>query len=211
MNTKVSILFTLALAVLIASCGGKKSNTEETTTEESTEAAVAATYTVDTLASTVSWSGEVAGVYGHNGEIEIAEGTVSTLGDSITGATVVIDMTTIQPMDSASYKDEDGRRASDLVAHLSTGDFFLVEENPTSTFVIKSHNGSELVGDLTVRGITKEETATISSLEVGPEGLSAKADLVFNRQDYEVSWEHFMEDMVLSDDIKISLEIVAKP
>ncbi|MBU2913282.1 MULTISPECIES: YceI family protein [Reichenbachiella] len=208
MNSKISLVLAIVATVIMTSCGDKKSSTETTTTEEASTA-VAASYTVDKAASTVAWSGEVAGVYGHNGVIEIAEGTITTAGDSISGGTVVIDMTTIQPLDSASYSEE--HPASDLVAHLSTEDFFKVEENPTSTFVIKSQEGSELVGDLTVRGITKEEKATIKSLVVTPEGLTASAELVFDRQDYEVSWVHYMEDMILSDDITIKLDIVAKP
>jgi len=211
MNTRITFALSIATAILVASCGGKKSSSEDKTVESAETSVVEASYTVDTLSSTVSWKGEVAGVYGHNGEIEVAEGSITTAGDSITGGTIVIDMTTIQPMDSASYKDEEGKRASDLVAHLSTGDFFLVEEHPTSTFVIKSHEGDKLIGDLTVRGTTKEETATLSALQVNEEGLSGSAKLVFNRQDYGVSWEHFMEDMVLSNDITIKIDILAKP
>lgn len=210
MKSKIS-LFTLFIAVLMAACGGKKGTSETTTESEEAVEVAEVSYSVDTAASTVYWSGEVAGVYGHNGEIEIAEGAVTAAGDSITGGKILIDMTTIQPLDSASYKDEDGRRASDLVGHLSTGDFFLVEEFPTASFVITSHSGSDLVGDLTIRGITKEATATLSNLTVTPEGLTGTADLVFNRQDYEVSWVHFMKDMILSDEITIKVDLVAAP
>lgn len=210
MNTKLTFNLALIAVAFLAACGGKTSQSGEAATEEK-EIAPEVTYTVDPAASEVAWSGEVAGVYGHHGVIEIAEGTISAAGDSITGGKIVIDMATIQPLDSASYTEEEGHRATDLVGHLSTGDFFLVEEYPVSTFVIKSHEGNKLVGDLTVRGTTKEETATITSLEVTPEGLVGSADLVFDRQDYKVSWVHFMKDMVLSDDIKIKLDIVAKP
>ncbi len=197
--------------VLLAACGGKKSSEQSSSEKDESVVGEKKEYAVDTVSSTVTWLGEVAGVYGHNGEIEIAEGTVEVTGGVITGGKVIIDMTTIQPMDSASYKDEDGRRASDLVGHLSTGDFFLVEEYPTSSFVIKSVENGQLIGDLTIRGITKEEKAEITSLEISPSGLEAKADLVFNRQDYKVSWVHFMKDMVLADEIKIGIELVAKP
>lgn len=197
----------VALAILSACSGGKKASTDEKATT-STETV---TYTIDPSASTVAWLGEVAGVYGHNGVIAIKEGTIMASDSQLEGGTVVIDMTTIAPTDSASYKDEDGRRASDLVGHLSTGDFFLVEKYPTASFTITSYSGTDLVGDLTIRGITKEVTATVSSLEVTEAGLKASASLVFNRQDFKVSWVHFMKDMILSDDIKIDLEIVAKP
>lgn len=199
----------LALVILSACGGGKKTTTENT--ETVSEEAKEMTYTIDTKASTVNWSGEVAGVYGHEGVIPVKEGQITAKGDQIQSGNVVIDMTTIIPTDSASYKDEEGRRASDLVGHLSTDDFFLVEEHPTATFMIKSHTGSDLVGDLTIKGITKEVTATVSSLEATAEGLTGSAKLIFDRQDFNVSWVHYMKDMVLSDDITINLDITAKP
>ena len=40
-------------------------------------------------------------------------------------------------------------------------------------------------------------------------GFSGSGVLVFDRQKYDVKWEHYVEDYVLSDDIEIKLEIVA--
>lgn len=205
----ISTILFMAGMVVLSSCG---SGSQSKSTEETNVSAdgVEMSYSVDPAASEVSWRGEVAGVYGHDGVIAISEGTVSTKGKSLTGGKVVIDMTTIEPSNPEEYADEDGKRASDLKGHLSTGDFFEVEEFPTATFVIKSHVGNKVIGDLTIRGITQEEEATISSIEITETGLSAKGDLVFNRQDYGVSWVHYMKDMVLSDDIKIGLSITAK-
>lgn len=209
MKTKLTYYTGLVALIILTACGGGTKATSEKVAEETTDG-TEATYVVDNAASSVAWSGEVAGVYGHNGLIDIKEGQIMTKGSQIQGGTIVIDMTTIAPTDSASYKDEDGRRASDLVGHLSTGDFFLVEEFPTASFTIKSHSGSSLVGDLTVRGITKEVTANVTGLEMTEGSLSGSAKLVFNRQDFKVSWVHFMQDMILSDDITITLDIVAK-
>ena len=163
MNKRLTFFASAIAVALLTACGGGQNTAKEEKTAE--PAATTATYTVDATASVVKWSGEVAGVYGHNGLISVKEGQIVTTGDQITGGSVVIDMTTIIPTDSASYKDEDGRRASDLVGHLSTGDFFLVEEFPTASYVIKSQTGNELVGDLTIRGITKEVKATLTSSE----------------------------------------------
>jgi polyisoprenoid-binding protein YceI len=202
-----NITNTLLIAgiLFLSACGGG-TKTESTSTAPDT---TAATYTIDASKSVVAWKGEVAGVYGHNGVIKISEGTITVKGDQITGGSVTIDMTTIQPLDSASFTEEQGHRMSDFVGHLSTGDFFLVEEFPTSTFVIKSFDGKSLVGDLTVKGVTKEATAEVSTVNVTAEGLTAEATLVFNRQDFGVSWVHFMKDMILSDNIEVKLSITA--
>lgn len=197
------------VGVVLAACSGGSKNTEtdsDTTNEMST---VEATYTVDTDKSVVAWKGEVAGVYGHNGIIDVASGSISTKGEEITGGNIVIDMTSIVPLDSASFKDEEGARITDLQGHLMTGDFFLVEEFPTASFEIKSQNNNQLTGDLKIRGNTFEETVRLSSLEVTPEGLVGEGVLVFDRQKYEVNWKHFMQDYILSDDIEVKLNIFA--
>ncbi|MEQ8239812.1 MAG: YceI family protein [Cyclobacteriaceae bacterium] len=195
-------------ALLILSACGTSGSKSETATEEKTNNATEVTYMVSDEASTVAWKGEVAGVYSHNGVIDIAEGAVMAKGETITGGNIVIDMTTIQPLDTASYTAS-GKKPQDLVDHLTTDDFFLVKEYPTASFKIKSHKGDQLTGDLTIRGITKEATATVSGLEVSPNSLKGSAKLVFNRQDFDVKWVHYMKDMVLSDDITLDIDLSA--
>jgi polyisoprenoid-binding protein YceI len=204
-------LTALAFSTLLFACG----NTNETkeagseSTENGTKSTIS--YKIAPQESTINWLGEVAGVYGHDGTISIAEGNVTVQNAQIATGSITIDMTSITPANPENYADEDGKRASDLKSHLSTGDFFLVEEYPTATFTIKSQEGDKLVGDLTIRGKTNEETATITSMEATEQGMTAAAKLVFNRQKYDVAWVHFMKDMILSDDIQLTISIVGKP
>ncbi len=201
-------LTTLAIAMILFACGtSSEKNTENS--ENGTKEAISYKFTPDE--STVNWRGEVAGVYGHDGIIRISEGSATVQDGQVTGGNITIDMTSIEPVNPEAYADEDGKRASDLKAHLSTGDFFLVEEYPTATFVVKSHEGDKLIGDLTIRGKTNEETATINSLEATAEGVKLDAKLVFNRQQYDVAWVHFMKDMILSDDIQLNITLTGKP
>ena len=208
-NKLNSLLLSLAIAALFAACsgGGQQESTSEEASEETASTDASATFAVNAGDSEVAWKGEVAGVYGHNGIINVQEGSISVAGGKVTGGEVVIDMTSIQPLDSASYSEENS--AQDLVNHLSTGDFFLVEEFPTASFVIKSHNENQLVGDLTIRGITSEETVDLSSLEISESGLVGAGTLVFDRQKYDVKWEHYVQDYILSDDISLTLSISA--
>jgi len=209
MKFKYLAIGTIAASMLY-SCGGGTTETAATAEVEKEATTIeSATYSVDAAGSEVVWKGEVAGVYGHFGTIAISNGSLDISNNEITGGKFTIDMTTITPKDEG-YKDEDGSRASDLVGHLSTGDFFLVDSFPTSTFVIKSYEAGKLKGDLTVRGITKEETIEVSSLEVTENGINAKGKLVFNRQDYDVKWVHYMKDMILSDDISAEISLSAK-
>ncbi len=197
-------LFTAAsLALVAASCANKA---------EETEVAATAAYTVDVAASSVEWKGEVVGGYGHNGSVKLASGTVEVADSQIVGGTFTIDMTSIWPTDSASYKDQDGGRATDLVAHLATNDFFGVDSFPTATFEVVSAEGLDKVnGKLTVKGITVDEQLEISNLQVSETGATFTGTLVFDRQKHGVSWKHFVKDYVLADDIAITFTVVATP
>ena len=164
--------------------------------------------TIDTEQSQVKWSGGiVGGGYGHYGTINISEGSLDVAGDKIVGGNIVIDMKTITPTDE-SYGD--GKTPEMLVGHLSNEDFFLVEEHPTATFKIKSSDEKSVTGDLTIRGITKEYTAELSSVEANEDMTKATGKLVFNRQDFEVSYESTMKDITISNDIELEISLAAK-
>lgn len=203
---KVFLSILAGSALLVTSCGG--GNEAEETTTETTEVAEAMTYTADVAASTVNWRGDVIGVYGHEGTINLSRGSVMVAGDQIVGGEFVIDMNTITPTDSG-YTEESP--AEKLVAHLGTDDFFSVAEFPTASFNIKSVNGKQVVGDLTVKGQTHEETLDVETMELTAEGMTMSGKLVFDRQKYGVSWKHYVKDYVLSDDIVIKFAVVAKP
>ena len=201
---KKVLLSTFALAALtMVSCGGG----ETENTEQTVAVADTTTYMADPTASMVNWRGEVAGVYGHEGIINLQKGEVMVSDSQLIGGMFIIDMLTIQPTDSASYNEEN--KMEDLVGHLAQDDFFASDRFPTATFVIKSVNGNTITGDLTVRDKTNEETINIESMEMTDTGMNMVGTLVFDRQKYDVKWVHYMKDMVLSDDIAIKFNVVA--
>ena len=206
---KLNVLYAVAFsATALFACGNAGTETTEATTEE-VAVVESVNYTADTEASMVNWRGEVAGVYGHDGFVKLKSGSLTVAGDAITGGEFVIDMTNIVPTDSASYKDEDGSRITDLQGHLSTEDFFATETYPTASFTITKVEGNMVTGNLTIRDKTNEETIEIASTDMTDSGVSITGKMVFNRQNYDVAWVHFMKDMVLSDDIALNITLVA--
>jgi len=197
-----SIFAAAAIALVAASCSN---NAEEVVATESSA------YTVDVAASNVEWKGEVIGVYGHNGTVKLASGSVEVADSVLVGGTFTIDMTSIWPTDSASYKDQDGGRATDLVGHLTTDDFFGIDSFPTATFEIVTATTDKVTGKLTVKGVTVDEELEITNMTVSESGVSFTGTLVFDRQKHGVSWKHFVKDYVLSDDITITFTVVATP
>ena len=107
--------------------------------------------------------------------------------------------------------------------HLRSDDFFNVEQFPDITFVSKRvqdvQPGSfKLVGDLTIRGTTKEVVLDVD----GPHGpiqraasrppiVGATATTTINRKDFGVKYNALIEagGAVVSDEVKITINIEA--
>ena len=111
----------------------------------------------------------------------------------------------------------------DRDTHLRSADFFDVENHPKMTFRstgIESKGGNEykVVGDLTIRGVTRQIAWDVEAAELGkdPWGnprLGFSADTKLNRKDFGLNWNVALETggWLVSDEIKIHAELQAVP
>lgn len=202
-NRHLFALGIFALAGLVA-CGGnsaeKESSMEEQT--ETTEAVESKSIAINTADSRILWYGSVLGMHSHNGDVKLTEGTLEMEGDAVSGGSFTIDMTSINPLDSNYSEDKTPEM---LVGHLSSGDFFLVDSFPTANFVIKSADANSITGDLTIRGTTNEET--IKDVNIDTEAGTATGTITLDRQKYGVAFTHPMKDVVISDDMELTINL----
>jgi len=102
--------------------------------------------------------------------------------------------------------------------HLRSADFFDAAKYPSIHFKSKKVTGSgnniTMVGDLTIKGITKEIVLKGSFLGTthGPQGklrAGFEASGMINRKDFGLSWNKVTETggLVVGDEIQIGLEI----
>lgn len=104
--------------------------------------------------------------------------------------------------------------------HLKSPDFFDVAKFPTMTFKSKSAasagNGHiKVVGDLTIRGKTKEVTLDVEgpTAEIkdpwGNTKIGASATTKVNRQDFGVSWNKSLDagGVVVGDDVNVIIDL----
>ena len=196
----------LVSASALVSCGGQVNEAAAEGNDNSAESAEVKNNQVKTDASSLIWKGTMLGVYSHEGSIDIAEGSLETTGDKVTGGSFTVDLNTIKPTDE-NYDPAQDRSPEKLVGHLQSPDFFDVASFPTAKFVITGSNGNTVTGNLTIRGITHEET--IQNVIYDEASQTWTGNLTFDRKKYDVSWDSQMKEMVLSNDIelKISLSI----
>jgi polyisoprenoid-binding protein YceI len=100
-------------------------------------------------------------------------------------------------------------------AHLRSADFFDAEHHPTMTFKGTRIQGDisgrfKLIGDLTIRGITREVTLDVTSEGAGADpwgndrlGFSVTGKI--NRKDFGLLWNQLLETggVTVGDEIKI--------
>ena len=103
-------------------------------------------------------------------------------------------------------------------AHLRSPDFLDVERHPTITFestrVERAGDGLRLVGDLTIRGVTRE---IVLDVEPGGRGMDPwgneragfHATAKLDRTDFGLTWNQALETggFVVSNEVKISIDV----
>ncbi len=103
--------------------------------------------------------------------------------------------------------------------HLRSADFFDVERFPTIDFVSKAvrrgDRGLEIVGDLTIRGTTREVVLAVAgptSEQADPWGntrIGAEASTKIKRSDYGMTWNTLIEagGVAVGDEITIHIDV----
>ncbi len=107
-------------------------------------------------------------------------------------------------IDSISTKN------NDRDAHLKSDDFFNAEKFTELKFQSKSFDGEKMVGDLTIRDITKEVTLDVdfNGIAEDPYGQTKagfEAEGSINRKDFNLSWSAVTEagSIVVSDKVRL--------
>jgi polyisoprenoid-binding protein YceI len=103
--------------------------------------------------------------------------------------------------------------------HLRSADFFDAGTYPKITFKSKrvekiSGNKFSLVGDLTMRSVTKEVTLNVEASPIvkgmnGESRIGAQATTRVNRQDYGIKWNKSLDagGVVVGDEVQITLDL----
>jgi len=104
--------------------------------------------------------------------------------------------------------------------HLRSADFFDVANHPSLTFTSKrvteiKGDGFELVGDLTLHGVTKEVTLVVTGPTAeakdpwGNLRKAAKATTQINRKDFGLTWNSALETggVLVGEDVHIELDV----
>ena len=202
--TKTIAAFTFATALV--ACGGAEKKAEEKKMDENPkeETVEMVDLMIKPEDSKVVWEGNVLNVYSHSGTVSVTEGMLTLEGNQVKSGKFTADLTTMTPTDD-NYTPEEGKTKEKLVGHLSSPDFFMVDSFPTASFEVTSHDvaNNSITGNLTIRGVTNEET--VKDVKIDLAAKSASGKLTFDRKKYDVAFTHPAEDVVISDDVDLEI------
>lgn len=166
-------------------------------------------FEIDASHSHVGFSVRHLAITNVRGNFQRFSGHIMLNEQDITKSTVNV------TVEAASIDTDNDRRDADLRG----AEFFETAKYPSLTFVGKriERAGDELVlvGDLTMRGVTKEvrfpfELIGPVTSANGQKRLGAEATLRINRFDYGLKWNTLREAVpVVGDEVKIELNIEA--
>ncbi len=163
----------------------------------------AGTWNVDAAHSELGFTARHLMVSKVRGKFNEFEAT-ATVADDVTASTInaVVQLASV---DTGS---------ADRDAHIKSGDFFDVENNPTMTFTSTEVGADFLKGDLTIKGVTKpvEFDLDFNGLATDPWGnqkAGFEATTEINRKDFGLEWNVALESggVLVSEKIKINLDI----
>ncbi|MCA0959745.1 YceI family protein [Muricauda ruestringensis] len=168
------------------------------------ETAVKTNWNIDNAHSEIAFKVKHMMISTVTGYFEDYSASVETENEDFKGASFSFTAQT----DSINTKN------SDRDAHLKSDDFFNVEAYPELKFESKSFDGSTLVGDLTIKNITKEVSLDVdfNGVAIDPYGQTkAGFDIsgAINRKDFDLTWSAVTEagKIVVSDTVKLQLNV----
>lgn len=220
--TQSTLFFATALAglTLFSACSDAPKGDKATiTNEQQASTASGQTFTVDTSASRIRFTGHGVGK-NHPGTFRLASGNVAVNNNQITGGQFTIN---IKSMD---MEQKETMFQTKLKPHLLSGDFFDAEKFGTAKFEITKvepyqANSADtsivaganfnVSGNFTLRDVTKNITFP-AKIDLDGNTLKAKANFDIDRTQWQMNYgnDKTLKDKFISETVNIELDLQAK-
>lgn len=160
-------------------------------------------WAIDTAHSEVAFKVKHMMISTVTGHFDNFSAEVETAGEDFTNSSITVNV------DIASINTKNTDRDN----HLKSDDFFNAASYPQLTFRSKSFDGETLVGDLTIRDVTREVQLDVdfNGIAVDPYGQTKAGFEIsgeINRKDFGLSWSAVTEagNIVVSDKVKLVID-----
>lgn len=210
----------IAIAGVTIACNEAPKGDNATITEKKEASDISGqTFTVDTAASRVRFTGNGVGK-NHPGIFKLSSGTVTLANNQITGGDFTINIKSMElEQKGAMFENK-------LRPHLMSGDFFDADKFGTAKFEItkvepytKGDNDTSIVeganfrvsGNLTLKNETKNITFP-ARVDLDANALKAKANFDIDRRQWQMNYgnDKTLQDKFISETVNIELDLQAR-
>ena len=168
------------------------------------ETAVKTKWNLDTAHSEIGFKVKHMMISTVTGHFEDFNATVTAESDDFINA----DFDFVATIGSINTKNKDRDN------HLKSNDFFNAEAHPEMTFKSTSFDGEKMIGDLTIRDITKniELNVDFNGIAVDPYGQTKAGFEItgaINRKDFGLAWSAVTEagSVVVAEQVKLVVDL----
>lgn len=168
------------------------------------ETAVKTKWNLDTDHSEIGFKVKHMMISTVTGHFEDFNATVTTESDDFTNS----EFDFVAKVGSINTKNADRDN------HLKSNDFFNAKTHPEMTFTSTSFDGEKLIGDLTIRDITKrvELDVDFNGIAVDPYGQTKAGFEItgfINRKDFGLAWSAVTEagSIVVAEQVKLVIDL----
>lgn len=161
-------------------------------------------WSIDTAHSEITFKVKHMMISTLSGEFKDFQATAKTNGDVFTNAEI----------EFSAKIDSVNTNNADRDAHLKGDDFFNAEKFPELKFKSKSFDGEKLVGDLTIRDVTKEITLDadfngVAEDMYGQTKAGIEMSGAINRKDFNLTWSAVTEagNVIVSDKVRLIMNV----
>ena len=216
----------LSAALFAVSCKENKTDSVTTSTEQTAAVQTGDNFTVNTDDSVVKWTAYHKGGLNPRFGTMKTTGTLSAADGQLTSGSLTFDVNSLltDPKAVDPAKSE-GKKSTDLDAHLKSEDFFDVAKYPNVKFDITKVEdlpataeksklegaNKQVSGNLTIKDKTVNVTFP-AKVEVTADQVSLVSKFTINRADWGLAYgtDGDPKDWMISKDVDLDLNIVAK-
>lgn len=168
------------------------------------ETAIKTKWNLDTAHSEIGFKVKHMMISTVTGHFEDFNATVTTASDDFKDA----EFDFVATVGSINTKNADRDN------HLRSNDFFNAEAYPEMTFTSTAFDGEKMIGDLTIRGITKSIALNVefNGIAVDPYGQTKAGFEItgtLNRKDFGLAWSAVTEagSVVVAEQVKLVVDL----
>ena len=219
-NTLLMLMFTTSVFLQFSCDNAPKGDKAVITDKQEASAKEGQTYSVDTSASKIRFTGNGVGK-NHPGDFKLNSGNVAVSGNQITGGKFTVDIK------SLDLEQKEEMFQTKLRPHLLSGDFFDVDKFDKATFEITDvkpyepgANDTSIVkganflisGNFTLKDVTKNISFP-AHVDLDGSTLKADANFDIDRTQWRMNYgnDKTLGDKFISETVNIELDLRAKP